>query len=74
MSKYRAIVSIEFDDEEVQEFAEMIGAGSIDPDDYVSGHLDEIFGSTWIEQLFKDGEPTIYRLSGGIMVEVSEHS
>ncbi len=76
MTKYRAIVSIEFDQEEIESFLEEIGADpeSADPHDDLNSALDNLpFGSAWIEQIFEDGKPTIQRLSGGIMVEVNDH-
>lgn len=75
MTKYRAIVSIEFDDEDLENLALQIGAnGPIPPDLAIDGELDNLsFGSTWTEQLFRDGEPTIARLSGGIQVEINPH-
>ena len=76
MSKYRAIVSITFDDDDLKELAENIGINSSNDygaDDMLQGELDNFcLGSTWVEQIFKDGEQTIRRLSGGMMVEVSE--
>lgn len=76
MANYRAIVSINFDDDDLNELAEYLGvdAGSLDPSDSVNGALDNLeFGSGWLEQLFADGRPTITRLSEGINVEVNEH-
>jgi hypothetical protein len=73
MSKYRAIVSITFDDEDLEEMAENIGIKSIDVDQMLQGELDNFgLGCPWIEQIFKDRNPTIRRLSKGIMIEVSE--
>jgi hypothetical protein len=76
MSKYRAIVSITFDDDDLKELAENIGfysSNDYGADDMLQGELDNLgLGSTWVEQIFKDGKPMIRRLSGGMMVEVSE--
>lgn len=78
MTKYRAIVSITFNDDDLEEMAGNIGVEPDlllrDPGSTLDGCLDNLeFGSAWIEQLFRDGEPTIVRLSGGIQVEVNEH-
>ena len=76
MSKYRAIVSIEFDDDDLQELADALGVDldRISPDEAVIGELDGLaLGSAWLEQLFSNGQPTIARLSGGIQVEVNPH-
>ncbi len=74
MSKYRAIVSITFDDDDLKDFANQIGTDNLDASDAVNGSLDNLeFGSGWLEQLFEDGKPTIWRASGGIKVEVNEH-
>jgi len=73
MSKYRAIVSITFDDDDLEELAEVLEFDNPDAQDVLQGSLDNfVLGYPLIEQIFKDGEPTICRLSGGIMVEVSE--
>jgi len=73
MSKYRAIVSITFDDDDLEELAEVLEFDNPDAQDVLQGSLDNfVIGYPLIEQIFKDGEPTIRRLSGGIMVEVSE--
>ena len=75
MTNYRAIVSITFDDDDLSEVAEAFGLDS-NPDalEMLNGSLDNLeLGSGWVEQLFADGRPTIGRLSGGIMVEISEH-
>ncbi len=73
MSKYRAIVSITFDDDDLDDFSEWNDGKHCDAQEILQGSLDNfVLGCPWIEQIFKDGEPTIRRLSGGIMVEVSE--
>lgn len=76
MKQYRAIVSITFDDDDLKELADAIGVPSdqIRADDALDGSLDNLdFGSGWVEQFFVDGQPTILRLSGGILVEINEH-
>ncbi len=78
MNQYRAIISINFDDEDIKEYAEMIGVSeerlSQDVDMLVNGVLDNIeFGSTWLEQLFINKNPSILRLTEGTTVEVSPH-
>lgn len=76
MSKYRAIVSIEFDQDDLDELCGMAGidSGSIDPSDAISGCMDDLpFGYAWIEQLYQDGRETILRLSDGISVDISSH-
>ena len=74
MTKYRAIVSITFDDADLQEIANEFGVGNVDPHEALNGSLDNLdFGSGWIEQLFADGSPQICRMSGGIDVEVDYH-
>jgi hypothetical protein len=78
MTTYRAIVSITFDDDDLQAMADNLGVEverlRRDPGSTLNGCLDNLeFGGAWIEQLFADGEPTIMRLSGGIQVEVNPH-
>jgi hypothetical protein len=69
MDHYRAIVSIEFDDEELEE---IFGPGT-SASEAVNGELDNLtFGSGWVEQIFRNTKPLIARLSGGINVEVSD--
>jgi hypothetical protein len=73
MSKYRAIVSITFDDDDLDELAEVIEFDNPDAQDVLQGSLDNfVLGCPWIEQIFKDGKPMIRRLTKGVMVEVSE--
>lgn len=75
-NKYRAIVSITFDDDDLAELAENVGCepDEMNASDAIDGELSNMsFGNTWIEQLFRNGKPTIMRLSGGIKVEVNEH-
>ena len=76
MTLYRAIVSITFDDDDLQEFANAIGieVDRLKPHETLDGCLDNLeIGSPWVEQFFVDGQPTIARLSGGIQVEINEH-
>jgi hypothetical protein len=76
MTAYRAIVSITFDKDDLQDLADNLGINvdKIDPLEAITGSMDNIdLGSAWVEQLFKDGNPTITRLSGGISVEINEH-
>lgn len=76
MTQYRAIVSITFEDDDLQELAEALGVpvDRLDPHESLWGSLDILeLGSGWVEQFFVDGEPTIARLSGGIAVEVNPH-
>lgn len=76
MANYRAIVSITFDDDDLESMAESYGIPEdrIDANEILTGSLDNLeLGSGWIEQIFKDAEPCIFRLSGGIMIEVNEH-
>ena len=75
MSKYRAIVSITFDDDDLQYLAEALDIDNInDPQEALNGSLDNLdLGSGWLEQFYVDGEPQIFRLSSGIQVEVSDH-
>jgi len=69
MANYRAIVSIEFDEEELEE---IFGPGT-SPSEAVNGELDNLtFGSVWVEQIFRNKKPLITRLSGGINVEISD--
>jgi hypothetical protein len=74
MAKYRAIVSIEFDGEDLKELASSLGCTrEISPDEGLQGELDNLtFGTAWIEQIYQDGEPLIRRLTTGTMVEVSD--
>ena len=56
MANYKAIVSIEFDDEDLED----LGYGDYDPYDCVFGELQNFpLGSPWIESLTKDGKHTI---------------
>jgi hypothetical protein len=73
--RYRAIVSIEFDDEDLATLAAQLGTDDLDPADAVGGELDSMaLGSGWVEQLFRNGRPTIHRLTGdGIQVTVNDH-
>ena len=74
MANYRAIVSIMFDSEDLQDFADSLGINGVNPDEALDGMLDNLeFGSGWTEQIFQDGTPTIVRLTNGIMVEISPH-
>jgi hypothetical protein len=77
MSKYRAIVSFTFDDGDLADLAENLGIypSRLQPDDAINGEIDNLsFCSGWLEQLFRDGQPTIRRLTGdGISVEISPH-
>lgn len=76
MAKYRAIVSIEFDSDDLEQFAEQNGFRSddIDPMEFIGGEMDNLsVGSGWIEQMFVNGRPQITRLSGGIDVQINEH-
>lgn len=76
MKKYRAIISIEFDDDDLQQLADEhdVDVSRMDPSDVMNGELDNMsFGNHWVEQIFCDGKPTIRRLSGGIKIEVNPH-
>lgn len=76
MTKYRAIVSITFDTDDLEEAAESFGVDvdRLDPSETLNGYLDNLgLGYAWVEQMFEDGRPTIGRLSGGITVEINEH-
>lgn len=74
MAKYRAIVSIEFDTDDLKEIAKQYGSTRIDAFEAISGEMDNLsFGCARIEQIFQDKEPTIHRLSGGINVEIYDH-
>ncbi len=75
MARYRAIVSITFNDEELDDLAKAIGARRrVEPFEALTGELDNFgLGTYWIEQVFRDREPTMVRLSGGIQVEISDH-
>lgn len=69
MAHYRAIVSIEFDDEELED---IFGPGT-SPSEAVNGEIDNLtFGSGWVEQIFRNKKPLIARLSGGVNVEISD--
>lgn len=74
MAQYRALVSIEFDSNDLAELCESLGIDSISPDEAITGELDNLsLGSGWVEQIFRNGEETILRLSGGLMVEINYH-
>jgi hypothetical protein len=75
MARYRAIVSVEFDDEDLQSLAESIGADNVDPNEGLTGELDNFgLGTYWIEQIFRNGIPTIHRLTrDGIQVTINDH-
>lgn len=76
MTQYRAIVSITFDDDDLEELANAhgISAGEIHADEALDGTLDNLdLGNGWVEQFFVNGQPTITRLSGGIAVEINPH-
>jgi hypothetical protein len=73
MKKYRAIVSIEFTESDIDEVAEQIGVDSLDPIDFVNGELDNMFFGGWVEQVFEDEQPLIHRLTNGMMVEVNNY-
>lgn len=79
MTVYRAIVSVTFTDRDIREMAEAMDVEferlANDPLSLVSGELDNLsLGSTWVEQLFEDGRPTMFRLSSGdINVEIGPH-
>ena len=77
MSKYRAIVSIEFDDDDISEAlgGDVGRSRNIDPQDFIYGELDNLsVGGGWVEQLFVDGEASIIRLSPGMTVEINPPS
>jgi len=75
MSKYRAIVSITFDDDDLDDFSEWNDGKHCDAQEILQGSLDNfVLGCPWIEQIFKDGKPMIRRLTKGVMVEISEES
>lgn len=75
MVKYRAIVSVTFDDEDLAQLAKLLDVEpNLDPLQTLDATLDNLeLGSGWIEQLFANGRPMMLRVSGGIMVEVNEH-
>lgn len=70
--KYRAIVSITFNSEDLREVTDI--HGTMDPTEVISAELDGLsIGTAFVEQVYENGEEMIYRSSGGMMVEVSEH-
>lgn len=75
MARFRAIVSIEFDDEDLKSFAESLGIDIIDPDEAIQGELDNFgIGTGWVEQLYRNGRPTMYRTGAdGIEVTINDH-
>lgn len=77
MTSYRAIVSIEFDDDDLKDLADDldIDVERPDPNDVLFGALQNLeIGNGWIEQMFADGEPQIVRLGEGILVEINPHN
>jgi hypothetical protein len=75
MGKYRAIVSITFDDDDLSELARRLEVHPrpIDALDAIGGSLDNLdFGDPWVEQVYKDRRPMISRMSSGIDVQVSD--
>lgn len=74
MAKFRAIVSIQFDTDDLRDIAKHYGSDRIDAFEAINGEMDNLsFGCAHVEQLFQEGEPTIHRLSGGMNVEINEH-
>jgi hypothetical protein len=76
MAKFRAIVSIEFDDEDLASLSEHLGIepARLDPSEAINGVMDNSsFGNSWIEQIFQDGRATLTRISGGILTEIDPH-
>jgi hypothetical protein len=74
MAKYRAIVSINIDDDDLAELGNNLGIDyAPEITEALNGELDNFgLGSCWIEQIFRDKQPIIHRLSGGITVEVTD--
>lgn len=76
MAKYRALVSIEFDDEDLTEFGETIGipTGKSNASETISACMDDLpLGSSWLEQFFIDGKAQMYRIGDGLEVIINEH-
>lgn len=75
MTKYRAIVSIEFDSEDLRTFAEGMGVDDIDACDAITGELDAFgLGCAYLEQFYRNGQPTVHRLAGdGIEITINDH-
>lgn len=73
--KYRAIVSIEFDDDDLAELAETFGVDKVYAGDAITGEMDNLgFGVAWIEQLYCNGLPTVLRLNqGGLQITINDH-
>jgi hypothetical protein len=76
MATYRALVSFVFDDSDLEDIAQAIGVDPrrLDVYDTVNAELDSVsLGYSVVEQIFRDGKPTISRLSGGITTEINRH-
>lgn len=76
MTRYRAIVSVTFDDEDVARFARATGVdvGEVDHSDLLEWELDVFtFAYGRLEQLFRDGTCTIPPSPGHINVAVRDH-
>ncbi len=72
MKRYRAIVSIEFTDEDLQEFSDIHGDN--DPAEAILAELDGMsFGKAFIEQMYANGEETIELEQSGVMLEIRDH-
>jgi hypothetical protein len=74
-TKFRAIVSIEFDSEDLQTFAENLGIDEMDASDAITGELDGFgLGVAYLEQFYRNGQPTVHRLTGdGIEITINDH-
>ena len=79
MTKYRAIVSIYFDDEDLEELADELGIEperlSRDLHSTINGDLDQLSlsSNTWIEQIFVDGDPQVAHFGETMTVIVTDH-
>lgn len=73
--QYRAIVSIEFTSEDLQEYVDLLGVDEMDPMEAVTAELDNMsLGTGWLEQAFRDGIPMISRMTaGGLEITINDH-
>jgi hypothetical protein len=69
VANYKAVVTIEFDDQDLEDLAFSLGADKVNADDALRGELDSLRFSAWvesidkIEKIYKADQPTILRLS-----------
>lgn len=76
MSKYRAIVSITFDEKDLERLAKAlcVHVKSVDAMDAVNSNLDNLsVGIGRLEQLFVKGKPTIDNLSDELLIAITPH-